>query len=256
MFSVKIREKSIRKTKPLRLLSIILVAAVALILGAATPQVWARQFAEAVVRLEINATDGDAGAQIFLDGEGWQSVRVFDPDGNELINVTVNGGLVDNEGVTELFLESAEPEFDGDEGLQEILDRFPEGKYEFEGETVDGQNLKGKATLTHDIPAGPVIVSPQEGDDVNPENAVITWEAVDESFFGESINVVGYQVIVELEKPLRVFSVDLPASDEQMSVTVPPEFLEPGTTYKFEVLAIEVSGNQTITESEFETATE
>jgi hypothetical protein len=29
---------------------------------------------------------------------------------------------------------------------------------------------------------------------------------------------------------------------------VPPQFLEPGKEYKFEVLAIEAGGNQTITE--------
>jgi hypothetical protein len=34
---------------------------------------------------------------------------------------------------------------------------------------------------------------------------------------------------------------------------VPEEFLEDGTEYKFEVLAIEASGNQTITEGAFET---
>jgi hypothetical protein len=36
-------------------------------------------------------------------------------------------------------------------------------------------------------------------------------------------------------------------------VTVPPEFLKPGTAYKVEVLAIAENGNQTITESEFST---
>jgi hypothetical protein len=30
--------------------------------------------------------------------------------------------------------------------------------------------------------------------------------------------------------------------------------MEPGTTYKWEVLAIETSGNQTISEAEFETS--
>jgi hypothetical protein len=34
---------------------------------------------------------------------------------------------------------------------------------------------------------------------------------------------------------------------------VPPEFMASGTAYKFEVLAIEASGNQTISEREFET---
>ena len=34
---------------------------------------------------------------------------------------------------------------------------------------------------------------------------------------------------------------------------VPPEFLEPGTAYTFEVLAIEAGGNQTITAGSFVT---
>jgi hypothetical protein len=68
------------------------------------------------------------------------------------------------------------------------------------------------------------------------------------------IEIGGYQVIVELPEPLRVFSVDLPAS--VTSVTVPPEFLRPGAEYKFEVLAIARGGgrNQTITESSFTTS--
>jgi len=37
------------------------------------------------------------------------------------------------------------------------------------------------------------------------------------------------------------------------SVPVPPEFLEASTKYKLEVLAIEASGNQTISELSFKT---
>ena len=46
-------------------------------------------------------------------------------------------------------------------------------------------------------------------------------------------------------------TIDLPAS--ATSVSVPPEFLEPDTEYKFEILVLEVSGNKTITESFFMT---
>ena len=38
-----------------------------------------------------------------------------------------------------------------------------------------------------------------------------------------------------------------------MMVTVPDEFLEPATAYAWEVLAIEESGNQTLSSSDFET---
>jgi len=59
-------------------------------------------------------------------------------------------------------------------------------------------------------------------------------------------------VIVAQEEPVpRVFKTDLPTSKSTMPV--PEEFLEDGTEYKLEVLAIEASGNQTITEGAFET---
>jgi hypothetical protein len=65
------------------------------------------------------------------------------------------------------------------------------------------------------------------------------------------LKFIGYQVTVERENPPRVLSADVPP--KSTSFTVPADFLEPGTAYKFEVLAIEVSGNQTITVSSFET---
>ena len=151
------------------------------------------------------------------------------------------------QGLTELFFESAEPSLD-QLPLDEFLARFPEGEYQFFGTTAEGDEITGAATLTHNIPEGPVVVSPAEGAVLDPDNAVISWKSVNSP---PGIDIVGYQVIVSREDPLRVLSLDLPATTT--SVTVPPEFLEPGTEYRFEVLAIEASGNQTITESVFET---
>ena len=65
--------------------------------------------------------------------------------------------------------------------------------------------------------------------------------------------VVAYQVVVDGGDPSRRFDVTVAAKPTTMSVTVPPQFLEPGTEYTFEVLAIEVGGNQTITEGFFAT---
>ena len=58
-----------------------------------------------------------------------------------------------------------------------------------------------------------------------------------------------WRAIVERERPLRVFSADLPAW--VTGVTIPAEFLEPGVEYKLEVQAIEKSGNETISEIAF-----
>ena len=58
-------------------------------------------------------------------------------------------------------------------------------------------------------------------------------------------------VIDTLAGPLLEYFIDLPA--DSLQVSVPPEFLKPGTEYKLEILAIDVTGNQTIVESDFET---
>jgi hypothetical protein len=83
----------------------------------------------------------------------------------------------------------------------------------------------------------------------------IDWEPVANPFPGtaSAVNIVGYQVIVEQVKPqpLRVFSVNLQPTVTE--VTVSPEFLQPNAEYIVEVLAIEASGNQTISEGEFKT---
>jgi hypothetical protein len=223
-------------------------------IGVAAPVLWASNgqqangtipFADARIIIEVNSTDGDAGIQVFLDGDPWEKVEVLDPNGSKILDV-VGRGSVGQQGLAELFFESGEPTLD-EVPLDEFLARFPEGEYEFIGRSVEGDKMTGTATFTHDIPAGPVIVSPEEDAVQDPEQPIVVdWEPVTEQFAGPSaIEIVGYQVIVE------EFSVDLPAT--VTSVTVPPEFIEPGTEYSFEVLAIEASGNQTISESAFST---
>ena len=73
--------------------------------------------------------------------------------------------------------------------------------------------------------------------------------SVTESCVAASLTIEGYQVVVDSDDGSVI--VELPA--DATSLTVPPEFLVLGTDYKFEVLAIEESGNQTITEAEFTT---
>jgi hypothetical protein len=157
--------------------------------------------------------------------------------------------------MTELFFEGAEPSL-FEVPLDELLALFPEGEYDFEGVTVEGDEIEGEATLTHAVPAGPDVSD--SDDTVGPGNALtIRWDPVTEEatdpaggvFPDVPIVVVAYQVIV------GSFQVTLPATDppSPMSLKVPPEFvasLESGT-HGFEVLAIEEGGNQTITEGFF-----
>ncbi|HJZ11558.1 MAG TPA: hypothetical protein VJ521_05385 [Acidobacteriota bacterium] len=223
---------------------LIAIVAVAVLFATA---VWAKPFAEARIIFEVNATDGDAGIQVFLDAEPWKLVTITGPTG-QIFEVEAKGTL-QGFGLTELFSESNEPPFET-VPLQDVLDLFPAGKYEFKGTTVKGTDLKTSVTLSHTLPCGPVILSPA----ILPAGAAtIEWAAVTNELdhaTGEcgvltDLEIAGYQVIV------GDFQVTLPA--EATSVTVPPQFLEPNTLYLFEVLAIEANGNQTITESSFTT---
>ena len=47
------------------------------------------ELGDASIIIEVNATDGDAGFQIFLDGDGWRNARVYDSNGVRILKVTV-----------------------------------------------------------------------------------------------------------------------------------------------------------------------
>jgi hypothetical protein len=182
---------------------------------------------------------------MFLDGEPWKSMRVSGPDGRTILDVTTKERL-DGHGLTELFSESSEPPFDVFP-LASFKKLFPAGQYSFVGRTVAGVALTGSARLSHDIPAGPKILSPVEGSKLGRAGVVARWRAVAQP---ARVEIVAYRAIVTQEKPrLRVLEVDLPGSSRQ--VEIPRAFLTSSGEYKLEVQAIERSGNQTLTEVSF-----
>jgi hypothetical protein len=206
-------------------------------------------FSDARIRIEVNATDQDSGLHVLLDAEGWKWVRIYDPRGRLVFHV-MGGGSVRKTGLTELFFESAEPGFD-ELPLDEFLQRFPAGEYRFCGRTLQGDILFSKATLTHALPEGPVLLSPAEGSVQDPNNTVVAWAPVADP---AGSRIVRYEVIVtdESSTPKRVLSAVLPAT--VTSMTIPSSFLLPDGEYKYEVLAIEEGGNQTLSEAAFRTA--
>jgi hypothetical protein len=80
---------------------------------------------------------------------------------------------------------------------------------------------------------------------------VVAWNPVTQSIDGDPLNIVRYEVIVENDD--LNFDVKYPAQTGTM-LTVSLELLQPDTDYIGEVLAVEESGNQTITEFCFTTA--
>jgi len=212
---------------------------------------------QAKLLIEHNSTDRDTGFQGFVDGDPWNQLEI-DPDA-PIVVVNAEGALLDF-GLTELFFETEEPE-NAEVPIPSVLSRLPEGSHTMTGAMVGAASSSLTATFTHTIPAGPVIVAPASGaTDIEPGAAVVSWERVTSTVDGSSdIEIVGYEVIVELEaEPAYpqtfaqpVLDVHVPAS--VTSLTVPEAFLEASARYSLEVLAIEQSGNQTLTQLFFET---
>jgi len=229
-----------------------LAALVALIMGSSAAGSarqavadWApRRLEFAKIYFEFNSSANDLGVHVFLDGEDWTTLTIVNPEGETIFEVGGQGPYA-TLGLTELFFEGAEPSLD-EFPVNELLALFPEGRYSFSGKTVGGGNVRGTATLTHAIPAGPEVSA-----GVGPnDHLIIRWEAASgapDGFPDEASHVVAYQVIVE------TFQVTLPATT--FALTLPPEFVASlgSGEHPFEVLAIEAGGNQTITEGPFVT---
>jgi hypothetical protein len=214
---------------------------------------------DAKLNIEHNATDNDTGFQGFIDSEGWRRLDVRGPGGHVL---TFEGrGSLAKLGVTELFFETVEPA-NADTPIRQMLAKLPEGNYAIAGPAQEnGKSLgrtSGTAWLTHDIPAGPKLVSPREGAKVPVRGVVARWQPVTKTITGEPVKIMAYQLIIEKDvAPHRhmigKFGLSMYLPPSVTSIAVPNGFLEPGTKYAWEVLAIERSGNQTLSSAEFRT---
>jgi hypothetical protein len=220
--------------------------------------------ATAKLIVEYNATDNDIGVHGAFDDHGWSELCVYGPDGTLVLAVKPQGRLKDLT-MAGIFFESREPP-SSEFSFADLKAAFPEGQYQVRAASFDGTRLTGVATFTHDVPAPPVISSPRLVDDeanvgdavVSTTDLVIAWENVTATVDGGPVVISGYEVIVtkvEHDDPngfsRPIFDVHVPA--DRNSLTVSAEFLEADTVYELEVLALEQSGNQTITVGFFKT---
>jgi hypothetical protein len=207
---------------------------------------------DARLKFEINSTDRDGGVQVFIDAEEWKTMSIFDPQGKQIFS-TETGGRLARFGGSELFLESGEPPF-SELSLSKLLKQWPAGVYKFRGTGADAQVFRGSARLTHRLPAGPKLVTPVEGSAPQPQDTVMHWRQAPAP---EGSRIIGYQVLVERETELNalpVVTLDVMMPPTATSLRVPPGFLRPKAEYSWEVLAIERSGNQTLSSSTFMTS--
>jgi hypothetical protein len=257
-------------SRPVGTLGRAVYAVVALATLATTPAAaqGAEPFKITNIHFETNASACDMGIQMSFDTDGITEGEVESPNGLEVFSVFAVPGMEETADLTEMFHERVEPPITdlierlGCEpsedaiSLAELLYAWPQGWYEFEGES-DGTEFEGRAKLTHRVPAGPEIVAPEDGT-VVPHNETfnIRWKKVTTPLLSElgPVEIVGYHVVVaDVTDPVLApgqtkTQLDADLSKTETSFPVPKQFLEPNRIYEFEVLATEKYGNQTITE--------
>lgn len=223
-------------------------------------------FDVANIFFELNNTDGDLGIHALIDGEPWRKLEIEDPNERKILSVS-NTGRLRQQGLTELFFESAEPPFD-ELPPERFFQRFPAGEYEISGITLEGDELESTDELRHVMPAPPagILISgipAAENCDADPlpsvdggKPVIIRWDAVTESHpeigtptSSPNIVIVGYQVVVEREEPPLKVTFDL---SQETRVVLTKGLFASGDEVKLEVLVREASGNQTAVETCFE----
>jgi hypothetical protein len=248
--------------RPQRQRSSLLWAAMAAVLCAGGASTQAQDFEVADVYFELNDTDGDLGIHALIDADAWRMLSLETPRHRHEVGIVLTGSFR-RQGLTELFFESAEPNFE-DLSPEQFFNRFPEGDYVVHAKSIENQSFEMADTVNHLMPA------PAQGLEVNgvelPENCdeelpslsppfTIAWESVEMSHptigrTNESIEVAKYQLVLEREDEALIFTIDLPP--EITEVEIPAGFAESGEEFKVEVIAKEASGgNQTAVETCF-----
>jgi hypothetical protein len=252
MLSTKVRGKSVSKMKSMQLLTIILVAAVAVFFAIGEPamakgwKIKTEELDPVNVFIEWNTTDEDQGIQFFWDSDGFTRMMVFNDSGKKVLDINTKNS-VKEQGLTEVAIESVEPDV-SEQTLEEFFKRFPAGTYKFWGRSIDKGWLFGEAEFTHDL-ADPVTID------------LSGWPIIGWTPGGGGAEVVGYEIVVEL-----VVNIDDEEIVYKQTTTLPPEIEELTVSGEFanfiedaldeeiveelkvEILADEESGNRTITE--------
>ena len=235
-------------------------------------------FGECKALIEINASDGDIGFHFLMDGDDLVAATLRDPNGAKVFQDQAKGPLKEQK-LTETFAESAEPlcwpdpEADPDEEivtLEEFLERWSAGTYEFSGKGEGGDRLTGETELTYSLPAAPA--------DVDFDGSVVSWKVGDDlgncASAGELDALVSDGVLPEHPEVVAVaaweivlepdvedgdptgalkFTIRVPGGIAPTAVTVPADYLASlpvDTPVKVEVGAIGVDDNATFTEED------
>ena len=116
----------------------------------------------------------------------------------------------------------------------------------------------GTALLTHDIPGGPKLVTPAEDATLPTTASVAKWKPVSKTITGKPredhrLPADHREGRGPTQHMIGKFGLSMYLSPKVTKIAIPDGFLEPHTNYAWEVLAIERSGNQTLSSGAFQT---
>ena len=196
------------------------------------------EFSELALTLERNATDGDTEVVIFAKGQdvGLKRLTVIAPDGR---TVAAFHGSHRGVGLREFVLESAEPP-----DLEAVLRSFPAGEYKITGQTVEGQCIRGTASLSHELAPATTLLTPGEEQVVSVNEVILSWAAAPGA----------ERYVIELNNETTGAENTLHVFPPATSLAIPAHFLQADSEYQFGVGVKTANGNLTVVERTFFTA--
>lgn len=228
------------------------------LLGAAAPLAGAAELSEAELYFELNDSAGDLGIHSSIDGGPYTTLEIEDSRGRVMLWMGAFGRLA-QQGMTQFFLESAEPSF-AELAPAAFFRRFPEGTYDIEAVGRNGVEFEAEVELSHVMAARPGHITANGVPAVNCDApslpsisapVLVDWDPVTRSHptVGKSgpVEIVRYEFFTEREGVK--FSVQLPPTVTEFEI--PAEVLALGDEFKYEIIARTASGNNTAVEACF-----
>lgn len=219
----------------------------------------AEKFGQANVILQTNLGEGDAGFQAFVDGNGWETITLIGPAG--VVAQFKPQGEIGQLGLTELFVESTEPEL-AKMPMADLLAKLPAGKYEFRGQAskLGGANgtIIGTAMLSHKFAEGASNMDPNDGAVIPTGDVAFSWHPATKAQDGSPLKIIAQRLIVESDNPadtriVGTQGLSMSLASDIASFRVPASFFSANTPYTWEVVSIAESGNQTVQGGTFKT---
>ena len=218
-----------------------MIKPIVLLVGLGSLSLWparAPEFAPDILKeesmtIEFTATSGECAVVIKAESETPLGQVAICPEGKRPIT-ELRSNRGSHVALAGFVLESEEFT------TPRIFEVYPEGEYEMLATTADGRRTKGRATLSHQLPAAPQITFPLEGLAQVPLNPTITWMAHPEA--------TSYTLGVEQNGDDRLI-VLLPAGSNRFQV--PLGVLQGSTETLVEVGAVGANGNCTLYEVTF-----